>query len=225
MGLQESEIQSFNDGALALEHIKQYGSNLIFCDINMPKMDGFEFTERLLKMNPDFVRHLFIVTADERNGDISRMRKLGAKKFIHKPINATLFNHFVSPYIQKNSIISKIPLTNQNVISIDIERLAETIGVKAKHIPMLLNSFFSEAEMKIHSLENASVNMCFIELEHIAHFLKGSCGNLHLNEFYQRFRSMESAAHLHDQTYPYLNCTYQFKEWLIANKQTIVVNV
>lgn len=78
--------QIANNGAEALELVKQQPPfDLIFLDLNMPKVDGFECLKRL-KENPVH-QHIpvVIVSTSRRPEDIEKCKLLGASMFVSKP--------------------------------------------------------------------------------------------------------------------------------------------
>ncbi|MBI1226716.1 MAG: response regulator [Bacteroidetes bacterium] len=63
--------------------------DLIFLDINMPLVNGWEFLERYDAMPEDFKRHIAIImlTTSLRQDDMERAEKVPyVKGFIHKPL-------------------------------------------------------------------------------------------------------------------------------------------
>lgn len=70
----------------------QYGfpiPELIFLDINMPLVNGWEFLERYEQMPEDFKRHITVLmlTTSLRQDDIEQAAKApSVKGFIHKPL-------------------------------------------------------------------------------------------------------------------------------------------
>ncbi len=82
-----------SDGAEALDSLQAMEElpNLILLDLNMPRMDGYEFLEKQ-KENPNFAKiPTLIMTAD---GDIPQHRKhVEAAGFLRKPLDiGTLLN-------------------------------------------------------------------------------------------------------------------------------------
>ena len=101
LGVEENYIFSFDNGKIALEYIKENGADIIFTDIQMPEMDGYEFVKNVLELNPSFVSSIFVISGDNDKKAINKMKLVGAHRFIKKPISISFFNHFVAPEINK----------------------------------------------------------------------------------------------------------------------------
>jgi CheY-like chemotaxis protein len=75
-----------NDGVEAmemLEHPPLY--DLIFLDLNMPRMDGFEFLNRV-KTNDRFRNiPVVVISTSNRPSDIEKSMSLGAATYVNKP--------------------------------------------------------------------------------------------------------------------------------------------
>lgn len=101
LDVKEDEIFLFENGYAALDFIKINGADIIFSDINMPHMDGFEFASLVFEILPKLKSSFFAVSADETYEDFARMKKVGVHRFVKKPINMEYFKHFVYPEILK----------------------------------------------------------------------------------------------------------------------------
>lgn len=232
LGVPDESISLFSDGYKALEYIEQHGADIIFSDINMPGMDGFEFVGRLLELSQRFVSTLFIVSADERCEDITHMKNIGAKRFLRKPINAKHFNHFVSQEIAKatnRNTLSSVLLeeeTTEDVAvtfgTIDHEELAHKIGIKVKHIPLLVESFLNEAKELSEKLHTLRGTKKYAEIEQCAHSLKGSSGNMQFMELYEMARAMEHASQYHNEVFDYEGCCTLIGEEIVSLSKRLV---
>nr|WP_321268619.1 response regulator [uncultured Sulfurimonas sp.] len=100
-GVKEDEIFSFENAYEALEFIKNNGADIIFSDINMPEMNGYEFAKEVFKVIPNIKSSFFAVSGDENLESFANMKKVGAKRFLKKPISSEHFKHFVEPEILK----------------------------------------------------------------------------------------------------------------------------
>ncbi len=83
--------------------------------------------------------------------------------------------------------------------NINHEEMAAAIGLKPKHIPMLVGSFLEESGEILDALEAAIASSDYEGIKAHAHAIKGSAGNLRFNEVYEmakevEFAGMESAS-------------------------------
>ena len=77
------------NGKAALELIKSQNYDIVFMDINMPILDGFKATERiieLLKKNKKNHIPIIAITANVSNADVDLCFKSGMIKFLAKPV-------------------------------------------------------------------------------------------------------------------------------------------
>lgn len=62
--INEDEIHTFDNGYTALDFIKINGADIIFSDINMPYMDGYEFASLVFEILPELKSSFFAVSGD-----------------------------------------------------------------------------------------------------------------------------------------------------------------
>lgn len=99
IGVKDDEIFLFENGYEALDFIKINGADLVFSDINMPYMDGYEFASLVFGVIPDLKNSFFAISGDESRESYLNMKKGGVHRFLKKPINAEHFKHFVEPIV------------------------------------------------------------------------------------------------------------------------------
>lgn len=79
------EVELAEDGLAGLELIKKNTYEIVFCDIKMPKMDGFEVLSEALKVKPELI---FIMISGHGNVEVAvDAIKNGAYDFIEKPLD------------------------------------------------------------------------------------------------------------------------------------------
>jgi twitching motility two-component system response regulator PilG len=73
------------DGFDALSKVNDHSPDLIFCDILMPRLDGYQ-TCAIIKRNPRFA-HVPIVMLSSKDGlfDKARGRMVGSEEYLTKP--------------------------------------------------------------------------------------------------------------------------------------------
>ncbi|SFV50635.1 periplasmic sensor hybrid histidine kinase [hydrothermal vent metagenome] len=85
-------------------------------------------------------------------------------------------------------------LSNPDYSNLDYETVAKNIGLKSKHIPLLLSSYLEESGPIFAKLQSAIETNDYETIRGAAHSLKGSSGNLRFNELYEMAKEMELAA-------------------------------
>jgi len=79
------DVMLAEDGFDALAKVSDYHPDLIFCDILMPRLDGYQ-TCAIIKRNPKFA-NVPIVMLSSKDGvfDKARGRMVGAQEYLTKP--------------------------------------------------------------------------------------------------------------------------------------------
>ena len=80
-------MQTYTDGASALEGLKANSPDLAIFDIKMPRMDGMELLRRLRQKSDLPV--IFLTSKDEEIDELFGL-KMGADDFIRKPFSQRL---------------------------------------------------------------------------------------------------------------------------------------
>ena len=80
------EVLLADDGFDALAKVNDYQPQLIFCDILMPRLDGYQ-TCAIIKRNPRFT-HTPVVMLSSKDGvfDKARGRMVGCQDYLTKPV-------------------------------------------------------------------------------------------------------------------------------------------
>ena len=87
--------------------------------------------------------------------------------------------------------------------NINHEEMAKAIGLKQKHIPMLVGSFLEESVSILQNLTDAIESKDYEAIKSSAHAIKGSSGNLRFNEIYEMAREIEFAGADKDSSFDY----------------------
>lgn len=83
------EVIEARDGQEALEKLAESkGVSLVVCDVNMPRMDGMQFLERVREGSPPGAVPVVMLTTEGQTELVRRAKSLGAKGWITKPFKA-----------------------------------------------------------------------------------------------------------------------------------------
>jgi len=105
------EIRSAVTGFNALSEINEKMPDLIFSDINVPEIDGFEVLEKLRSNYPDVLVPFVFITAIRERKSFRRAMELGADDYLTKPFTNQEFlsvvNLSIKRYTDLNNRINK----------------------------------------------------------------------------------------------------------------------
>lgn len=90
------EITQAGNGVEALEAYRAGKADVMFLDLTMPVMDGYQVLETLQK--EDLNSFVIVVSADIQPVARERVLKLGAIAFIKKPVSAEVMESVLKEY-------------------------------------------------------------------------------------------------------------------------------
>ncbi len=92
------EVVLAEDGFDALSNVNDHEPDVIFCDILMPRLDGYQ-TCAIIKRNPRFT-HTPVIMLSSKDGlfDKARGRMVGSQDYLTKPFTKDQLLQAVAPY-------------------------------------------------------------------------------------------------------------------------------
>jgi CheY-like chemotaxis protein len=91
------QIQEASTGMQGIEKYKHQPADLVFLDLTMPDMDGFETLEQL-KLIDSQVK-VVVVSADIQESSREKAMQLGALDFLQKPASQEMVQHVLDAYL------------------------------------------------------------------------------------------------------------------------------
>jgi len=80
------DIVEASSGLYALESYQENKADIVFLDITMPEMDGFEVLEQIIQMDKEAT--VIMISADAQISTKVKVLHLGAKNILVKPVQA-----------------------------------------------------------------------------------------------------------------------------------------
>jgi HPt (histidine-containing phosphotransfer) domain-containing protein len=109
-----------------------------------------------------------------------------------------------------------MPIQNADYSDINLDEMAASIGLKPKHMPMLIGSFLEESVGIMDALSGAIDSKDFTAIKINAHSIKGSAGNLKFNEIYEMAKEMEHSANESDVDFDYTGYSEAIKAAILT---------
>ena len=99
------EIVLAEDGFDALAKLSDHGPDIVFCDVLMPRLDGYQ-TCALIKKSPRF-HDIPVVMLSSKDGlfDRARGRLVGSEEYLTKPFTKDSLLKCVAEHSRKNAAV------------------------------------------------------------------------------------------------------------------------
>ncbi|MEP0986523.1 PAS domain S-box protein [Ekhidna sp.] len=175
------QVEEAFDGFHAIEKISQEDFDLIFMDIQMPKMDGIQATSEVRKLEHGSNTPIIAMTAYSMEEDRERFLKAGLDDYLAKPIKAEMLIEKIKKWVDfkpiQVSIDSIAEKTEELVINQNtLNQLAKFGGQEL--IESTLMDFEEEAKLLVTNTEKFLVNKDYEKMKGELHTLKGNAGTL-----------------------------------------------
>jgi len=208
-----NSIVTFTVGNKALEFCKKKLPSVVFSDIQMPEMNGYDFVSRLRKLpNTQNIPVIFIsgqVPDDEKN------KPKMYTDFLLKPYTSNQLLALLSKISGKK--IEKHTITKKDSYDSVLKRF---IGDNPKEIQRFIQQYKEELSLDIIHLEKAVANKNWQEIAVLSHKMQTMIGQLEEKELYTSLQLLELESKKGNVTIDY-NALFQklnaFKEKLVTN--------
>lgn len=175
------QVHLASSGPEAIEVVQNNELDLVFMDIQMPKMDGVQTTQNIKSLELPNLPPIVAMTAYSMEDDRTKFMSQGLDDYVAKPIRAVTIIEKVKEYIAYNP--TEIATSEGPDQESDLLLNKETLDQLSKFGgPDLLESVLSDFETEANELiKNCMVYFADNEIEEIRkelHTLKGSAGTL-----------------------------------------------
>jgi len=99
-GLDIETVLEADNGEQALTIVQQNSVDLIFSDINMPKMDGLEFVRQLQGLEVAKGIPIVMITTEGSQSRVVEALSLGARGYIRKPFTPDQVKERIAPLLE-----------------------------------------------------------------------------------------------------------------------------
>lgn len=175
------EVIEATDGFEAIEKATNDTFDLIFMDIQMPKMDGMKATQEIKALGLSKIPPIIAMTAYSMEEDRQKFLNAGLDDYLSKPIKATILINMVQSWLEfepKKVSIEPIKKVNEDLIinQNTLNQLAKFGGQEL--IESTLNEFELEAtELVINTIMYFKEDN-YEKMKGELHTLKGNAGTL-----------------------------------------------
>ncbi len=149
------KIIMVNNGQEALDEVKRNKElDLIFMDINMPTMDGYEATKEIRKIYDEKYLPIVAISAVGFQNDLDKMASAGANSYLHKPFQiGELYSAFSMFATEQKSKIKDIECKLSRYVG-DKEILDIQKGISYTHTAIFYKEVLKEVLVNLKDSNN-----------------------------------------------------------------------
>lgn len=194
----KARVTTARSGAQAIDHASMNSFDIIFMDLHMPGIDGYETTKRIREITPGKQSVIIALTANALPQEKEKAAQSGMNGILIKPVSAAMLQKVVNQWVFKQSIkepeldvcdteenIKKDSNndTNKDVFSIELAK--EFTGNNEDLAYELFNMLRAELDSYNQAISTAVKNNDLFSLREQVHKLHGAsrcCGTTKLKE-------------------------------------------
>ncbi len=172
------------NGAEAVKALETVPYDLVFMDVQMPEMDGFEATKLIRDPASAVQNHavpIIAMTAHAMKGDREECLRAGMDDYVSKPVNLKEFASAIQRQLARSERYTKEIVEAQRTCedgAFDKEAALSRVGGDETILNEILAVFLEDAVHQIDLLRQAAANNDAVAMSHQAHSLKGASGSV-----------------------------------------------
>ncbi|WP_323595745.1 response regulator [Aliarcobacter butzleri] len=176
------DIDIANDGLEAVNMANKSNYDIVFMDLQMPNMDGFEATKKIREFNKN--TPIVALSAAVMDEDKELTSLAGMNNHLAKPLIRSELESILKQYFEMEFIDNKLNKSSAIFIKgINISSVIENYNTDINDIYRMYEKFYKEykdIDKDLASLKNSEK-----EYFEYLHKLKGVSGNLHIQEVFE----------------------------------------
>lgn len=177
-------------GIEAIAYIKKHKADLIFMDIRMPDMDGYESSCKIRRLENGKQVPIIALSADAVEGVREKVLSFGMNDYITKPLKPVKLKQIMQQYFQLTEE-EKVMVHAGNGTYFQLEECLDNLNRNERLLVQLCSQFLkgqcNTAKFVGQHLKDQNTGNALFLL----HDLKGICGNLCLGPLYDAVSEME----------------------------------
>lgn len=180
------KVDIAKDGLEGVKKAKENNYDIIFMDLQMPNMDGFEATKKIRQTNT--TTPIVALSAAAMSEDKILTKEAGMDEHLSKPIDLTELDSILYKYFKQSDSVKEDTDTvkegtSLQIDGIDIENLMSMLSNNEKMLKKVLAQFYDSYKDKVKEILESDLNSK--EFDNMMHALKGVSGNLSMTKLFE----------------------------------------
>ena len=197
-------VKVVNNGAEAIDALKQQDYDLIFMDCQMPVMDGYQAATEIRRLENEVKDSkripIIALTAHALAGDKAKCLAAGMDEWVTKPFTRKDLNEVLQKWLPEQLIIADTSETRKEDVleappAIDTHFLQQNFDFSnpddLEFLTSLQQAFQESADSTLSALQHGIENRDAEKIRQLAHGLKSISGNVGAMQLYALCKIME----------------------------------
>ncbi|WP_169738256.1 ATP-binding protein [Maridesulfovibrio frigidus] len=200
-------VETARDGSEAVEKVRNGNFSLVFMDIQMPVMSGFEAAEIILEELGDEAPVIVALSADKTTSTFKRAQDIGFADFLGKPVTLKVLRSTLSRFLgvkKENSTTIKSDFVARihelGIVGINAEAAEKDYFGDIDFYFRQLTAYSVRVETFITELKGLLENSDFEKIKVILHSVRGTAALLKFDSLRGKFEDLEGVLYGEDHT-------------------------
>jgi PAS domain S-box-containing protein len=203
LGLRADTVANGREVISALEMIPY---DLVLMDMQMPEMDGYESTAIIRNAQSAVLNHeipIIAMTANAMQGDREKCIDAGMNDYLSKPINPQSLAKVLDKWLPYGNSKAEAASSSScgpdaTLAVFDCDGMMKRLLDDRELAVMVTDMFIDDTPKQINSLKQAIIALDSKQAELHAHSMKGSAGNIGVDQFRNVAAELEKAGRASD---------------------------
>jgi two-component system, sensor histidine kinase and response regulator len=193
-----------SNGLEAVEAMKERQYDLVFMDVQMPEMNGYEATQKIRQLELRLGRRTPIIamTANAMQGDREKCLEAGMDDYIAKPVTGEQIQTVLSKWVKDNmnkatherDAADELVAKSIEPRALNARVWSELQELMGEALPDLVEAFLEDSPARIKELRAGAREHDREKVVRTTHSLKSSCANLGATTLSSLCKNVEHAA-------------------------------
>ncbi|MGK7395274.1 MAG: PAS domain S-box protein [Candidatus Cyclobacteriaceae bacterium M3_2C_046] len=182
--LPDIEIIVANDGQEAVNLFKQKKPDLVFMDIQMPVMNGYDATKAIRQLAGNEIP-IIALTAGTVKGEADKCKNAGMDDYVTKPVVQATLHKVLKKWLPQTVTVEKqpeelpcMPEDGDKTVHFDQELLYEKLKHDTNLMITIVQKTVNFLDKSVKDLEKNYQQNQLNDLRELVHTLKGTSGNV-----------------------------------------------
>jgi len=186
-----------DNGEIATDLCKQYKFGIIFMDLQMPVMNGFEAAEEIRKSGLNTASTIIALTASTLLTKKNKALENGMTDFLSKPFNPNQLHRVLSTYLETHE--ANLEVSAQTEIgelseALDTVYLKEVYEDDYEYMADMFDTFLKITPDEFSKLHDALDNADIVQVASVAHKIKPTFQMVGLPQLTEQMTNLEKLA-------------------------------